>query len=303
VTDTSASVVKRYDYAPFGEEILAGNDGRTAAMGYQTATDGVNPRFTGKERDAETGLDYFGARYYSGAQGRFTSPDQPGFDQWPVNPQSWNLFGFVRNNPLSFLDPNGSECKRLPDGPNGEARYEGDCSSAGDEKVTESDKAQQTTVTAQEGSTLEYLFAPPVPRYVPDDKPLGEKAHKVLAQVGKKTAPIAIAADCAAESYLPFSTAAGGESVWQLGRDTVPKPFAAGGNPYTSQLSIGSRSIFGSKGGGLPSIVRGADGTLRISSTSLGGFVGRILGPLGRATAIAGLALGVYQTTTCVARY
>ena len=37
----------------------------------------VASAFTGKERDAETGLDYFGARYMSAAQGRFTSPDLP----------------------------------------------------------------------------------------------------------------------------------------------------------------------------------------------------------------------------------
>jgi RHS repeat-associated protein len=55
-------------------------------------------KFTGKERDAETGLDYFGARYFSGAQGRFTSPDAPLADQHPEDPQSWNLYGYVRNN-------------------------------------------------------------------------------------------------------------------------------------------------------------------------------------------------------------
>jgi len=47
----------------------------------------VRPRCTGKERDAETGLDYFVARYYSGAQGRFTSPDTPLVDQQPSDPQ------------------------------------------------------------------------------------------------------------------------------------------------------------------------------------------------------------------------
>jgi RHS repeat-associated protein len=68
--------------------------------------------FTGKERDAETGLDYFGARYFSAAQGRFTSPD------WSENPrpipyadltdpQTLNLYGYVRNNPLSKADPDG----------------------------------------------------------------------------------------------------------------------------------------------------------------------------------------------------
>jgi hypothetical protein len=46
-------------------------------------------QFTGKERYAESGLDYFGARYYSGAQGRFTSPDKPFADQHLSDPQSW----------------------------------------------------------------------------------------------------------------------------------------------------------------------------------------------------------------------
>jgi RHS repeat-associated protein len=62
---------------------------------------------TGKERDAETGLDYFGARYFSAVQGRFTSPDAPFADQDPVDPQSWNLYGYGRNNPLRFTDPSG----------------------------------------------------------------------------------------------------------------------------------------------------------------------------------------------------
>lgn len=67
----------------------------------------VTEEFTGKERDAETGLDYFGARYYSGAQGRFTSPDLPLIDQHPEDPQSWNLYSYVRNNPLRYTDPTG----------------------------------------------------------------------------------------------------------------------------------------------------------------------------------------------------
>jgi RHS repeat-associated protein len=60
-------------------------------------------QFTGKERDAETGLDYFGARYMSAAQGRFTSPDRPFMDQRLNDPQSWNLYTYGRNNPMRFL--------------------------------------------------------------------------------------------------------------------------------------------------------------------------------------------------------
>lgn len=56
---------------------------------------------SGKERDAETSLDYFGARYMSSVQGRFTSPDAPFVDQSEDDPQSWNLYTYGRNNPLA----------------------------------------------------------------------------------------------------------------------------------------------------------------------------------------------------------
>lgn len=71
------------------------------------------PEFTGKERDTETGLDYFGARYMSSAQGRFTSPDKPFADQHHEDPQSWNMYGYVRNNPLKNTDPDGRACSSL----------------------------------------------------------------------------------------------------------------------------------------------------------------------------------------------
>jgi RHS repeat-associated protein len=67
-------------------------------------------KFTGKERDSETGLDFFGARYFSGAQGRFSGPDEPLNDQFPNDPQSWNLYSYVRNNPLKYTDPTGEDC-------------------------------------------------------------------------------------------------------------------------------------------------------------------------------------------------
>ncbi len=64
-------------------------------------------RFTGKERDAETGLDYFGARYFSGAQGRFTSVDPLLASARVPEPQTWNRYTYAGNNPLRFVDPNG----------------------------------------------------------------------------------------------------------------------------------------------------------------------------------------------------
>ncbi len=65
------------------------------------------PFLTRKERDNETGLDYFGARYYASTQGRFTSADEPLADQDEDDPQSWNLYQYAGNNPLLFTDPTG----------------------------------------------------------------------------------------------------------------------------------------------------------------------------------------------------
>jgi RHS repeat-associated protein len=57
--------------------------------------------FTGKERDSESGNDYFGARYYASSMGRFMSPDPGWFmEADPTNPQTWNLYSYALNNPL-----------------------------------------------------------------------------------------------------------------------------------------------------------------------------------------------------------
>lgn len=65
-------------------------------------------RFTGKERDSETGLDYFGARYYGSNMGRFMSPDPVVMmRQKLLDPQQWNMYSYVRNNPLRLVDENG----------------------------------------------------------------------------------------------------------------------------------------------------------------------------------------------------
>lgn len=73
-----------------------------------TCASGVNPfHFTGKERDSESGNDYFGARYYSSNMGRWLNPDEPFADQHAESPQSWNLYAYGLNNPLVFFDSNG----------------------------------------------------------------------------------------------------------------------------------------------------------------------------------------------------
>src|SRR5580658_10756540 len=65
------------------------------------------PKLTGQMRDTESGLDYFNARYYDPRQGRFVSPDPENAGADPTNPQTWNGYAYVANNPLAYLDPSG----------------------------------------------------------------------------------------------------------------------------------------------------------------------------------------------------
>jgi RHS repeat-associated protein len=108
--------VRCIDYLPFGEEIPSGVNGRSGC--YETLGSPQFPappdveslKFTGKERDAETGLDYFGARYYSGGQGRFTSVDPIWITkERMLDPQRLNLYAYGRNNPLRYIDPDGMD--------------------------------------------------------------------------------------------------------------------------------------------------------------------------------------------------
>jgi RHS repeat-associated protein len=79
-----------------------------------SGADASEQHFTGKERDTESGLDYFGARYYASNMGRWMSPDwadKP--EAVPYSdlddPQSLNLYGYVRNNPLNKADADGHD--------------------------------------------------------------------------------------------------------------------------------------------------------------------------------------------------
>jgi RHS repeat-associated protein len=104
----SLATVKRHDYLPFGEELPAAIGGRTTTQGF-SVSDGVRQQFTEKERDLESGLDYFGARYYANPLGRFTGADAFMKDSNVTDPQSWNKYAYVRNNPLKFIDPDGEK--------------------------------------------------------------------------------------------------------------------------------------------------------------------------------------------------
>jgi len=78
-----------------------------------TGDDPTENQFTGKERDTESGNDYFLARYYNSASGRFLSPDWDAKSDDPVpyakldNPQTLNLYAYVGNNPVARMDADG----------------------------------------------------------------------------------------------------------------------------------------------------------------------------------------------------
>src|SRR5215510_7639182 len=98
ITDSGGNIKADSDYYPWGGELQFVNN------------DTNHYKFTGKERDSETGLDYFGARYYGNWLGRFLTPD------WsqvivPIpyadlsDPQSLNQYSYERNVPTSRGDP------------------------------------------------------------------------------------------------------------------------------------------------------------------------------------------------------
>jgi len=112
----SLAGIKRHDYLPFGEELFGGppnqpgTSGRLTTQGY--TADSVRQKFTLKERDIETGLDYFGARYYGSTQGRFTSVDPMLVDQKRMlDPQRMNAYSYAVNNPVRYVDPDGADPK------------------------------------------------------------------------------------------------------------------------------------------------------------------------------------------------
>src|SRR5689334_19062531 len=100
LTNESSQIVARYDYLPFGELC-------TTACG-NAVSSATTRQFGGKERDPETALDYFGARYLAAGGGRFTTVDPAlDFDEALAHPQQWNRYVYALNNPLTLGDNDG----------------------------------------------------------------------------------------------------------------------------------------------------------------------------------------------------
>ena len=106
LTKAIGGVVSRHDYMPYGEEVSAGIGGRTATQGYGQ-TDNARQKFTGYERDEESGLDFAQNRYFSSKHARFTSVDPLAASASIKAPQSLNRYSYGNNSPYKFTDPLG----------------------------------------------------------------------------------------------------------------------------------------------------------------------------------------------------
>jgi RHS repeat-associated protein len=161
LTRVDRSVYDSMDYLPYGEQI-AGASGSTH-------------KFTGKERDAESNLDYFGARYYSSTLGRWVSADWSAVPA-PVpyadftDPQSLNLYSYVRNLPTTKVDADGHDCtlckdvwqgiQELVDKGTAEGQAMIAAAAAGAEKAAEISIGAATRVVAVPAIVVTYLVDP-----------------------------------------------------------------------------------------------------------------------------------------------
>jgi RHS repeat-associated protein len=104
VTDTNGVIQDESDFSPYGEETVVSE---SIAQNY---------KYTGKERDSESGLDNFGARYDASSLGRFMTVDKVIITPARLyDPQRLNLYGYGRNNPLSYIDVNGEDIDLVND--------------------------------------------------------------------------------------------------------------------------------------------------------------------------------------------
>jgi RHS repeat-associated protein len=105
VTDDNGLAVAKHDFYPFGIEMASSFSGMPGES---------RMRYTVHERDAATGTDYMMARYKVASAAAFLRPDFAD-DVSMAGPSSWNKYSYVRNNPLSFIDPSGERYKLTDD--------------------------------------------------------------------------------------------------------------------------------------------------------------------------------------------
>jgi RHS repeat-associated protein len=246
-----------YDYAPFGEALTNGLNGRDARWG----SAGPGLHFTGKEQEGAEGdyQHFFGARYYAGGQGRFTSPDEPFNDQDRANPQSWNLYGYVRNNPLRFTDPTGRECVTLDNGGVGDNGVGNACTNVS--LLT----THGVTVNGSTGETTSWVFGNA--EIMRDIDPTERKDR-----INGQTTDIALNVLPFAKSGVGFAVVlgrAGSQSLLERIAIALGGRVLAGGEEVVVELANGTLVTFGAK-------VVGGNLTVNVSGLAAFGTTGNL---------------------------
>jgi RHS repeat-associated protein len=106
VLNSAGFILSRNDFQAFGEEIGSNVGLRTTAQGFG-ASQNLRNRFASTERDEATGLDHTWFRKLEQKSGRWTSPDPYNQAKGYLNPQTWNKYSYVTNQPTKFIDPSG----------------------------------------------------------------------------------------------------------------------------------------------------------------------------------------------------
>lgn len=199
ITSATGTIQEQMDFYPFG------------GVAYTSGSDTNHFKFTGKERDSESGFDNFGARYFESNVGRFMTPDwaaRPTAVPYAVfgDPQSLNLYIYVRNDPVTRADADGHQDPPLspitPDSANSECRYE---------------HCNDTPQAQNNASTVPIVLpAPPGPIVLPA---LGEAAKDLVGGIIETLAVPFIIADYLISPSYP------------VGRDSTDQPLP----PSTSQ--------------------------------------------------------------------
>ena len=186
VENATATVCEQdIDYYPYG-----------GAQNDYCPTVAQNYKFTGKERDSESGLDNFGFRYYSSSIGRFMKPDESLVYWDRDNPQSLNLYEYALNNPTSNTDDDGHDCVYLNNSGSGvesvdQSSSSGECGNTGGYWVQGAVTNAQisgdsltltgTTNGVDNNTSASYLTN--------GDVPLNPFAQQALGQAGVLAAP------------------------------------------------------------------------------------------------------------------
>lgn len=117
ITDQNGAVVSRRDFMPFGEELFPDGTYRKTADKYSSSgQDVVRQRFTGYQKDIETGLDFAEARMYQNQHGRFTAIDPLLASGKSANPQTFNRYVYTMNRPLILTDSTGMQSGKVVTG-------------------------------------------------------------------------------------------------------------------------------------------------------------------------------------------